>query len=173
MEPEAEQNCESLLALAIQADPSNVEVLQSLASVRMSQQRQDDARKCVEQAWSLWKDLPPGEHDSSSLNIDQPFIDDSTIPSIPIRLALTRLFLELSMHKEALTVLTGVIESDDQEVEAWYLEGWCLLLMSEEAKTQAVDVEGLSWKELAQDARDCLETCISVSTRSVVRPITY
>ncbi len=62
MGPEAEQNCESLLALAIQADPSNVEVLQSLASVRMSQQRQDDARKYVEQAWSLWKDLPPGTY---------------------------------------------------------------------------------------------------------------
>lgn len=60
MEPEAEQNCESLLGLAIQADPSNVEVLQSLASVRMSQQRQDDARKYVEQAWRLWKDLRPG-----------------------------------------------------------------------------------------------------------------
>lgn len=71
------------------------------------------------------------------------------------------------MHKEALTILTGVIESDDQEVEAWYLEGWCLLLMSEEAKSQAVDAEDVSWKELAQDARDCLETCISVSTLPV------
>lgn len=66
------------------------------------------------------------------------------------------------MHKEALTVLTGVIESDDQEVEAWYLEGWCLMLMSEDAKAQGVDIEGLSWKELAQDAKDCLETCVSV-----------
>jgi hypothetical protein len=66
------------------------------------------------------------------------------------------------MYKEGLTVLTGVIESDDQEVEAWYLEGWCLLLMSEDAKTQGVDIEGLSWNELAQDARDCLETCVSV-----------
>lgn len=62
MEPEAEQNCESLLNLAIQADPSNVEVLQSMASVRMSQQRPDDARKCIEQAWGLWNDLPPGTY---------------------------------------------------------------------------------------------------------------
>ena len=66
------------------------------------------------------------------------------------------------MYKEAMTVLTGVIEADDQEVEAWYLEGWCFLLTSEDAKTRGVEVEGLSWQELAQDARDCLETCISV-----------
>lgn len=90
------------------------------------------------------------------------FTDDATIPSIPTRLSVTRLFLELSMYKEALTVLTGVIESDDQEGEAWYLEGWCMLLMSEEAKANNTDVEGLSWKELAQDARDCLETCVTV-----------
>jgi len=66
------------------------------------------------------------------------------------------------MYKEAMTVLNGVIEADDQEVEAWYLEGWCFLLASEDAKTRGVDVEGLSWKELAQDSRDCLETCVSV-----------
>ncbi|KAG8796029.1 hypothetical protein FRC16_009846 [Serendipita sp. 398] len=66
------------------------------------------------------------------------------------------------MYKEALTVLTGVIETDDQEVEAWYLEGWCLMLMAEDAKVQNKEVEGLSWRELAKDARDCLETCVNL-----------
>ncbi|CAG7855132.1 SubName: Full=Uncharacterized protein {ECO:0000313/EMBL:CCA68891.1} [Serendipita indica DSM 11827] len=66
------------------------------------------------------------------------------------------------MYKEALTVLTGIIETDDQEVEAWYLEGWCFLLMSEDAKARGAEVEGLSWNELAQDARDCLDTCITL-----------
>jgi cytochrome c-type biogenesis protein CcmH/NrfG len=60
MEPEAEQNCDSLLNLAMQVDPENVEALQSLASVRMSQQRPDEARTYVLQAWALWKDLPTG-----------------------------------------------------------------------------------------------------------------
>ena len=60
MEEDAEKNCESLLNLALQADPQNSEVLQSMASVRMSQQRPDEARTYVEQAWSLWKDVPTG-----------------------------------------------------------------------------------------------------------------
>ncbi|KAG8839221.1 hypothetical protein FRC18_000077 [Serendipita sp. 400] len=147
MEPEAEQSCESLLNAAIQLDPENADVLQSMASVRMSQQRTDDAKALVERSWAIWKDLAVG---------------DASIPPVPLRLSLTRLFLELLMYKEALTVLTGVIETDDQEVEAWYLEGWCFMLMAEEAKVQNKEVEGLSWRELAKDARDCLETCVNL-----------
>lgn len=59
-EPEAEKTCEDLLNLALQTDPNNAEALQALASVRMSQQRPDDARQCLEQAWSAWKDLDTG-----------------------------------------------------------------------------------------------------------------
>ena len=60
MEPEAEQNCDELLALALQNDPTNAEALQCLASVRMSQQREAEAKDLVLQTWGLWKDLPPG-----------------------------------------------------------------------------------------------------------------
>ena len=59
-EPVAEKTCEDLLNQAIQTDPGNCEVLQALASVRLSQQRQDDAKQCLEQAWSSWKDLEAG-----------------------------------------------------------------------------------------------------------------
>ena len=69
MEPEAEQNCDQLLTLALQVDPTNPEVLQCLASVRMSQQREAEASDLVLQAWSLWKDLPPG---SSFSNVHDP-----------------------------------------------------------------------------------------------------
>lgn len=59
-DPAAEKTCEGLLNQAIQTDPGNCEVLQALASVRLSQQRQDDAKQCAEQAWSSWKDLEAG-----------------------------------------------------------------------------------------------------------------
>jgi hypothetical protein len=48
-------------------DPGNAEALQALASVRMSQQRPDEAKQCLEQAWSAWKDLDLGAFPSSSL----------------------------------------------------------------------------------------------------------
>ena len=61
--------------------------------------------------------------------------------------------------------------SDDQEVEAWYLEGWALYLMAElanESPDGKLEGEGLSWEELAKDARDCLETCRNVGVPRVV-----
>ena len=72
------------------------------------------------------------------------------------------MFLELSLYEPALTVLTGIIDSDDQEVEAWYLEGWCFYLMAEQAKESGGTLNELTWDQLARDARDCLETCTMV-----------
>jgi len=60
-EPEAEKTCEDLLLAALQIDPGNPEALQTLASVRMSQQRTEDATQCLEQSWAAWKDLDPGK----------------------------------------------------------------------------------------------------------------
>lgn len=53
--------------------------------------------------------------------------------------------------------------SDDQDVEAWYLEGWCFFLMSEQAQENGGTLDELTWQELAKDSRDCLETCQVVS----------
>ncbi|EIW57553.1 uncharacterized protein TRAVEDRAFT_169445 [Trametes versicolor FP-101664 SS1] len=143
-DPAAEKTCEDLLNLALQTDPGNTEALQAFASVRMSQQRPDDAKAYLEQAWSQWKDLD---------------LDDSRLPPIPSRLALVKLFLELALYTAALLVLQGIMAADDQEVEAWYLEGWCFFLMAEQAQENGGKLDELGWEELARDARDCLETC--------------
>lgn len=66
-EPDADVNCERLLEQALQVYPGNSEALQSLANVRLSQQRPDDARKCLEQSWTVWKDLDIGAVCTSSL----------------------------------------------------------------------------------------------------------
>lgn len=93
-------------------------------------------------------------------------VDDPQVPSIPVRLSLVKLFLELSLFNPALLTLQGIMASDDQEVEAWYLEGWAFYLMAELARDSPsgkLEGEGLAWEELAKDARDCLETCKHVS----------
>lgn len=95
--------------------------------------------------------------------------DDPNMPSIPSRLSLIKLFIELSLFTPALLVLHGVMASDDQEVEAWYLEGWCFFLMSEQAQENGGTLDELSWQELAKDARDCLETCQVVRHLNSIR----
>ncbi|KAF8656253.1 hypothetical protein AX16_002689 [Volvariella volvacea WC 439] len=144
-EPEAEKTCEELLSHALQIYPDNPEALQTLASVRMSQQRPDDAKQCLEKVWAAWKDLD---------------LDDPKLPPIGVRLQLAKLFIELALYSPALLVLQGVMASDDQEVEAWYLEGWCFFLMMEHAQEKGGKFDELTWQELAQDSRDCLETCV-------------
>ncbi|KAH9481382.1 putative assembly chaperone of rpl4 [Psilocybe cubensis] len=143
-EPEAEQNCEDLLSAALKIDPGNPEALQTLASVRMSQERPDEAKAFLEQAWATMQDID---------------LDDPKLPPIPTRLALVKLFLELSLYTPALLVLHGIMSSDDQDVEAWYLEGWCFYLMAEQAQENGGKLEDLTWQELGRDSRDCLETC--------------
>ena len=49
--------------------------------------------------------------------------------------------------------------ADDEEVEAWYLEGWCFFLMAEQAHETSGTFDEVPWEDLARDARDCLETC--------------
>ena len=48
------------MTLAINSDPDNVEALECLASVRMSQSKPDEARQALEKAWNALKGLEPG-----------------------------------------------------------------------------------------------------------------
>ena len=61
-------------------------------------------------------------------------IDDNRLPSVSARIELVKRFLELGDYTAALQVVQSIMASDDQHVEAWYLEGWCLYLMAEHAK---------------------------------------
>ncbi|KAI8142052.1 hypothetical protein BJV82DRAFT_517295 [Fennellomyces sp. T-0311] len=142
-EPEAEQKCEEYLSQAQQADPESSEVYQLLASVRLSQQRNEDARAALQQSMELWVNKEHGD------------------PSIPIydsRLALTRLLLELGMFEHAFTVLEGLQKENDQVVDLWYLYGWAYYCLGEE-ENRPVDERQGHW----EDSRDCLETAVKVS----------
>lgn len=61
MEPEAEEQCDKLISLAISTDPENVEALDSLASVRLSQSRNEEAEQIVHKAWTITSALEPGQ----------------------------------------------------------------------------------------------------------------
>ncbi|KAL4943348.1 hypothetical protein BDV06DRAFT_211098 [Aspergillus oleicola] len=118
-EEDAESRCEALITEALLVQPNSPEVLQTLASIRISQLREDDARAALSRSLELWKDLPP---------------EDPNVPDFPTRISLSRLLMEVSMLLEALEVLERLILEDDQSVEAWYLGGWCLNLLAEKGE---------------------------------------
>ncbi|RAK91501.1 SIR2-domain-containing protein [Aspergillus costaricaensis CBS 115574] len=114
-EEDAENRCESLITEALLVAPNAPEVLQTLASIRISQLRTEEAQAALRRSLDLWKDLPP---------------EDLSIPDFATRISLSRLLMEVSMELEALEVLERLILEDDQSVEAWYLGGWCLQLLA-------------------------------------------
>lgn len=99
--------------------PESPECLQTLASIRISQLRNEDARAALSRSLDLWKDLPP---------------DSPLVPDFPVRVSLSRLLMEAEMEKEALQVLERMILDDDQSIETWYLGGWCQYLMGKKAQ---------------------------------------
>lgn len=124
-EDDAEVRCENLITEAMTVeDETSPEVLQTLASVRLSQERREDAQSALTRSIQTWKDLDP---------------EDQAVPDFPTRISLARLLMEAELEAEAMFVLDRLIMEDDQSVEAWYLGGWCQHLMAERSKTSADD----------------------------------
>ena len=124
-EDDAEARCESLVIEALAFAPDSAEVLQTLASVRLSQLKQQDAQLALTRSMGLWKNLDP---------------EDDEVPDYPTRISLARLLMEAEMEDEAMVVLERLALEDDQSVEACYLGGWCLYLLAEKRrKTEATN----------------------------------
>ncbi|KAJ6108294.1 assembly chaperone of rpl4 [Penicillium sp. IBT 18751x] len=115
-EEDAEARCEALISEALVVTPNAPEVLQTLASIRISQLKTEEAQEALKKSMAQWKEKAP---------------EDPTIPDFPVRISLARLLMEVNLELEALEVLERLILEDDQSVEAWYLGGWCLYLLAE------------------------------------------
>ncbi|KAI5294395.1 hypothetical protein KEM52_004116 [Ascosphaera acerosa] len=113
-EPDAEARCEALVTEAVMMAPESAEALQTLANVRISQLRFDDARAALTRSMGIWRGLPT---------------ESPKVPSFPARVSLVRLLLEVEMESEAIDVIEDMILEDDQSVETWYLGGWALYLL--------------------------------------------
>ncbi|KAL8684312.1 MAG: hypothetical protein Q9224_006446 [Gallowayella concinna] len=127
-ESDAETRCERLITEAILLAPESPETLQTLANVRISQSKFEEARKALADSIEIWKNLPAG---------------DEGVPDFPTRISLSRLLMEVEMEGDAMEVLEQLVDEDDTSVEAWYLGGWCSYLMAEKSKAvQDLNSEG-------------------------------
>jgi tetratricopeptide (TPR) repeat protein len=123
-EDDAEKLCDEYTEEALSVTPNNAETLQTVASVRISQSKPDEARKFLRRSLDIWKDLPP---------------ENIQVPEYPVRISLARLLLEVNLYDEAFSVVERLVLEDDHSVEAWYLGGWCLHLQSENATANGVN----------------------------------
>ncbi|KAF2030114.1 hypothetical protein EK21DRAFT_100685 [Setomelanomma holmii] len=135
-EEDAETRCEATVTEALLFAPNNPEPLQT----------HDDAKAALARSMELWKDLDP---------------NDPGVPDYSTRISLSRLLMEAELEDEAIEVLERLVGENDGSVEAWYLGGWCLHLLSGKQKAKG---EADIATSLLRASRDWLENCLKLYT---------
>lgn len=154
-EEDAEERCEKLITNAMTVeDETSPEVLQTLASIRLSQDRKEDAQAALQRSLESW------------IHLDA---DSEDIPDFAARISLARLLMESELEDTAMDVLERLVLEDDQSVEAWYLGGWCQYLEAERIRTNldstkiAINTDDQPELELAQrTSRRWLNTALKL-----------
>lgn len=143
-EEDAEARCDAAVTEALLFAPENPEPLQTLASIRISQLKPEEAQSALRRSMDLWKDLDP---------------DDPKVPDYSVRISLARLLMEAEMEDDAIEVLERLVGENDSSVEAWYLGGWCLHLLAGKQKAKGEEKVATS---LLRASRDWLENCLKL-----------
>lgn len=142
-EEDAEARCEAAVTEALMAAPNNAEPLQTLANIRLSQSRKEDAQAALKRSMELWADLEA---------------DDPKMPNFPTLISLTRHLMEAEMEDEALEVLERLVNENEESIEAWYLGGWCLHLLAAKQKVAGGELEK-TVPSLLKASREWLVRC--------------
>ncbi|KAM0322848.1 hypothetical protein ACHAQA_009189 [Verticillium albo-atrum] len=152
-EADAEQRCEALVTEATLVAPGLAESWQTVANVRISQAKVEEARAALARSLDIWRGLPVTHPD---------------VPDFPTRVSLARLLLEVEMEEESIEVLERLVGDDDESVEAWYLGGWGQYISGEklkqleaEGKARTEDQED-DWQAVWRSARQWLTVCLKL-----------
>lgn len=147
-EEDAEARCEALVTEATMLAPELPDAWQTVANVRVSQDRREDAVAALQRSLALWEELDPM---------------DPKVPPFPSRVALTRLLMECELENKAVEVCERLVLDDDTSVEAWYLGGLAQFTQGERIKNSTTDKEQQgaadAWKKHWIRARQWLAQC--------------
>ncbi|KAK1757585.1 hypothetical protein QBC47DRAFT_160855 [Echria macrotheca] len=145
-EEDAEQRCEALITEATMLAPELPDTWQTVANVRISQSREEEAREALKRSLSLWVDLPP---------------DDPAVPPFPTQVGLVRLLVEVGMEERAIDVAERLVGEDDHSVEAWYLGGYARYMRGEKQKQKAAS-DADKWQEAWRSSWKWLSRCLRI-----------
>ena len=141
----AEARCEALITEATMLAPELPEAWQTVGNVRISQQRDADARAALRRCLNLCKDLP---------------LDDEKAPSFPTQVDLVRLLIEVGMEREGIEVTEELVGVDDQAVQVWYLGGYGRFVLGERTKNGNLKgTDENEWDRLWRSAYRWLVRC--------------
>ncbi|KAK3337313.1 hypothetical protein B0T19DRAFT_68276 [Cercophora scortea] len=147
-EEDAEQRCEALITEATMLAPDVPETWQTVANVRISQLRMEEAQAALKRSLGVWMDLPP---------------EDTGVPAFATRVALVRLLIEVGMEEEAIEVAERLISEDDTSVEVWYLGGYARYMLGEKLKQKGErSSDDQDWQAVWKSSRKRLAQCLRI-----------
>jgi hypothetical protein len=123
-QPDAEQQCEQLAEMALKYTPLGPEPHQVLASVRISQQRNQDAIALLLRSIELWRSARARDEEGAAVSPEA----QAQVPSYDFRENTCQLLLELGQFPLAAEVLEDLLEEDDEVIEVVYMASFSLSL---------------------------------------------
>ncbi|KAG7895560.1 hypothetical protein KL925_000269 [Ogataea polymorpha] len=137
MESAAEEECEKCIQLALSLDNTNGETWSLLASIRISQQKTQEAREAVQKSWELFEHKKASLEESSEPESQMEYIDLCQ----PL-ITLSKYAIETGLFELATAIASSVQDINEQSVESYYLEGFAYLLAARRNQNGISEEEG-------------------------------
>lgn len=150
MEPEAESKCDELITYALKIDESNPETLSLLSSIRISQQRNDDAKDALVKSWDSFKQRL--ETAKSQLTNDE--VNFELIELIQPLITLIKFSIELELYDMAIEACQATQDINDQILDVYYYETISTLFKAKQPLgTSDVDYRELPNKSVDEETK--------------------
>lgn len=174
MEPEAEDQCNDLIAYSLELDNQNPESLSLLSSIRISQQRVDEAKEALKASWTLFQDKKTKleeaantlQTDSEEKNQPDSFeVGLEYMELIQPLLTLARFAIELELYEIAITISSNSQDINENVLESYYYEALANILSAKQIaykiqSSNAEDYRDLEIKQLMESQNSDIKTFI-------------
>lgn len=145
MEPEAEHQCEELIAHSLALDNTNPEAYSLLALIRISQQKQPDAEEALRRAWELFRERKL--HLEKQQSGDGEDVSFEYVELVQPLLGLARFAIELALYDLVPDVCAAVADINDNCLDCFYYDALAHLLCAKKLYAQLHAVDG-DYREL-------------------------
>ena len=133
-EENAEDHCANYVALALERDPTSLDGNQALASLRLSQKRNQEASAIMQELCSRTMEMRTKFHQLTVIQelLAQPNGQEDelaqSVPTLEFSIQTAKLLVECAkecpaLSTQAIDLLTDLLNDDDENIEVWYILG--------------------------------------------------